>query len=209
MCTLYTYKLMDWEVRHLLEHRKLIGTNYPPTEVFPDYEAPVIVNRADGAREVRMMRWGFPEFPGERGVRVNVRHPKSAPWQGRFEMGMRCLVPADAFCEYQDGPSPKAKRWFARPDGKPFFFAGTWTEWEGTRGTKKNPVVGKHELFTILTTSPNEIVKPVHRKAMPVVLTTNADVEAWLTAPTIEALKLQRPVPDDAIVLLPMEMKAA
>jgi putative SOS response-associated peptidase YedK len=82
-------------------------------------------------------------------------------------MGMRCLVPADAFCGYQDGPSPKAKRWFARPDGKPFFFAGTWAAWEGTRGTKKNPVVGKHELFTILTTSPNEIVKPVHRKAMP------------------------------------------
>lgn len=202
MCTLYTYKLADWEVRHLLEHRTLIGTNYPPTEVFPDYEAPVIVQREDGQREVRMMRWGFPEFQGERGVRVNVRYPKSAPWHGKFEVGMRCLVPADAFCEYQDGPSPKPKRWFARPDGKPFFFAGTRMSWDGVRGTKKNPIVGTHELFTILTTAANDVVKPVHRKAMPVTLTSDADVETWLTAPREEALKLQRPAPESAIVLL-------
>lgn len=202
MCTLYTYKLAAWEVRNLLEHRKLIGTNYPPTEVFPDYEASVIVHREDGHREVRMMRWGFPEFEGERGVRVNVRHPKPEPWRGKFELGMRCLVPADAFCEYQDGPSPKAKRWFARPDGKPFFFAGTWMPWEGARGTKKNPIAGKHELFTILTVAPNSIVKPVHRKAMPVVLTSEVDLETWLTAETAEALKLQRPASDDAVTLL-------
>jgi putative SOS response-associated peptidase YedK len=44
---------------------------------------------------------------------------------------------------------------------------------------------------------------------MPVVLTTDADVEAWLMAPTKEALKLQGPAPDDAIVLLPEEVNAA
>jgi len=27
----------------------------------------VIVNRADGAREMRMIRWRFPEFPGAAG----------------------------------------------------------------------------------------------------------------------------------------------
>jgi putative SOS response-associated peptidase YedK len=203
MCTLYTYKLMDWEIRHLLEHRKLIGTNYPPTEVFPDYEAPVIVQREDGQREVRMMRWGFPEFEGERGVRVNVRYPNSEPWRGKFEAGMRCLVPADAFCEYHDGPSPKAKRWFARPDRKPFFFAGTWMPWEGARGTKKNPVVGTHELFTFLTVAPNNIVTPVHRRAMPVMLTSDDVVETWLAASTKDALGLQKPAPDDAVILLP------
>jgi putative SOS response-associated peptidase YedK len=58
---------------------------------------------------------------------------------------MRCLVPAEAFCEYQDGPSPKAKRWFARADGKPFFFAGTRMSWENARGTKKKPIIGTHE----------------------------------------------------------------
>ena len=57
-------------------------------------------------------------------------------------------------------------------------------------------------------TSPNKFVKPVHAKAMPVLLLTDAEVETWLTAPTDEALKLQKPAPDDAIVVLPEEMKA-
>jgi putative SOS response-associated peptidase YedK len=58
-------------------------------------------------------------------------------------------------------------------------------------------------------TSANRIVKPVHSKAMPVLLLTDADVEIWLTAPTDEALELQKPAPDDAVVVLPEEMKAA
>ena len=189
MCNLYTYKLSRWEVRNLLEHRQLIGTNYPPTEVYPDYEAPVVAAQADGTRVVRNMRWGFPEFEGERGFRTNVRYPRSKQWQGKFEVGSRCIVPVDAFCEYQDGPSPKPKRWFGRPDGRPFFFAGTWMPWEGTRGTKRAPIVGQHELFTFLTTSANSVVKPVHAKATP--------------------LELQKPAPYDAVVVLPEERRAA
>ena len=49
--------------------------------------------------------------------------------------------------------------------------------WEGGRGPKKTPVIGTHELFTFLTASPNAIVKPVHAKAMPVLLLTDADIE--------------------------------
>jgi putative SOS response-associated peptidase YedK len=56
-----------------MEYQKLIGTNFPPTtEVYPDYQAPVIVSIADGNRVVRDMRWGFPEFPEERGVRTTA-----------------------------------------------------------------------------------------------------------------------------------------
>jgi hypothetical protein len=38
-------------------------------------------------------------------------------------------------------------RWFARSDGKPFFFAGIWREWQGDVGTIKEPNVGTHRLF--------------------------------------------------------------
>jgi hypothetical protein len=44
---------------------------------------------------------------------------------------------------------------------------------------------------------------------MPVLLLTDADVETWLTAPTDEALTLQKPALDDAVVVLPEEKKAA
>jgi hypothetical protein len=49
----------------------------------------------------------------------------------------------------------------------------------------------------------NSIVKPVHAKAMPVLLLTE------LAAPTDEALELQKPSPGDAVIVLPEEKKAA
>jgi putative SOS response-associated peptidase YedK len=35
---------------------------------------------------------------------------------------------------------------------------------------------------------------------MPVILTTREEIELWMTAPIKEALKLQRPLSDDALV---------
>ena len=37
---------------------------------------------------------------------------------------------------------------------------------------------------------------------MPVILTTAEEIETWLTAPTPEALRLQRPLPDDVLVVV-------
>jgi putative SOS response-associated peptidase YedK len=81
----------------------------------------------------------------------------------------------------------------------PLRFAGLWTRWHGTRGTKSAPVEGEHELFGFLTTEANAIVAPIHPKAMPVVLTTPEEVDLWLEGETIAALKLQRPLPDGAL----------
>ena len=51
-----------------------------------------------------------------------------------------------------------------------------------------------NDLFGFLTTEPNGVVAPIHPKAMPVILTTEQEIETWLTAPAEEALKLQRPM---------------
>jgi putative SOS response-associated peptidase YedK len=73
------------------------------------------------------------------------------------------------------------------------FFAGIRREWRGDVGTIKEPNVGLHRLYSILTTEPNGVVQPIHDKAMPVMLMTAEDVDVWLNGMLEEALKLQKP----------------
>ena len=58
------------------------------------------------------------------------------------------------------------------------------------------------DLFAFLTTEPNALVKQYHPKAMPVILTTQDEIDTWMEAPASIALELQRPLPDDALVIV-------
>ena len=71
-----------------------------------------------------------------------------------------------------------------------------WRPWTGTRKGE----TGEHLLFAFLTTAPNDVVRPVHSKAMPVILTGNA-CDIWLESDTATALKLQQPWPADRLSL--------
>ena len=85
--------------------------------------------------------------------------------------------------------------WFALDEDRPLFaFAGWWRPWTGIRGTKAEPAEGEHQLFAFLTCAPNQVVAPIHPKAMPVILTTPEEHHLWMTAPVEEALRLQRPL---------------
>jgi putative SOS response-associated peptidase YedK len=55
---------------------------------------------------------------------------------------------------------------------------------------------GTHLLFAILTTEPNELTKPVHAEAMPVMLTGD-DINIWLEGSTQDALALVKPFPPE------------
>jgi putative SOS response-associated peptidase YedK len=79
----------------------------------------------------------------------------------------------------------------------------------GRRWSIREPNVGLHRLYAILTTEPNGVVRPIHDKAMPVLLMTAQDVDVWLNGTLEEALKLQKPQPDDALVITPYIEKMA
>jgi len=86
---------------------------------------------------------------------------------------------------------PKVPHWFALDETRsPFAFAGLWRPWTGERkGT-----VGEHRLYAFLTTDANDLVRPVHAKAMPVMLCDEEAWDGWLTGSVEEALKLQSPL---------------
>lgn len=167
-------------------------------DVYPDREASVVLQNGE-ARCVEFMRWGFPSPPAVNGPPVvNVRNVSSAFWRPWLKVEQRCLVPFTTFSEWEDTSPRRTQRWFALGDDEPLAaFAGIWRPWTGARGTKRDPIKGEHLLFSFLTCSPNDVVRPIHEKAMPVVLTTPAEWETWLNAPAEIALALQRPLPAD------------
>ena len=144
------------------------------------------------------MRWGFPPPPtlGTRPV-TNIRNTASPYWRGWLKPEFRCLVPATSFCEYTDS-QPKVPHWFALgADRPPFAFAGIWRPWTGARKGES----GEHLLFSFLTTEANDVVRPVHAKAMPVILTGD-DCDQWLSADVSSALSLQRPLPEQRLMII-------
>jgi putative SOS response-associated peptidase YedK len=75
----------------------------------------------------------------------------------------------------------------------------------GPRTVKEGETI--NDIFAFLTTEPNAEVGAIHPKAMPVILTTPDEVETWMTAPSDEALKLQRPLPDGSLRIVARGVK--
>lgn len=175
-------------------------------EVFPKSIGPVVKLTEDSRREWATMRWGLPGPSSMGGAPVtNIRNIASAHWRPSLSIEHRCLVPLTAFSEYEDSSARGAKiiRWFAPPDRGMLYFAGIWRTWTGDYGSKKEPKVGEHKLFSFLTTAPNDLVRPVHAKAMPVVLANEAEREEWLRAPVSEIARIQaRVLANDALEIL-------
>jgi len=202
MCNLYSMTKGQQAIREFTRATLDRAGNLPPLPgIFPDAMAPVVRNQTDGERELTMMRWGMPGPPqfGPAPI-TNIRNTASPHWRRWLGPASRCLVPVTSFCEWEDTKPRKTPTWFALDDSRPLFcFAGIWTHWNGTRGTKADPVTGEHLLYGFLTTEPNAEVRPIHPKAMPVILRTAAEMDAWMTAPWVEAVGLQRPLPDAAL----------
>ena len=164
-------------------------------------------NSADG-RELTLARWGMPSpafaLKGrncDSGV-TNIRNVASPHWRRWLRVQNRCVVPFTSFSEHETtADGKKLPVWFALDEGRPLaFFAGIWTAWTSVRKVKEGETT--NDLFGFLTTEPNALVGAIHPKAMPVILTTREEIDLWMDAPAPDALRLQRPLADDALEIV-------
>ena len=151
----------------------------PSYNIAPQSTQPVVRLSADtGKREFAPMRWGLVPYwakdakIGYSTINARAEEVASKPLYREALKRRRCLIPADAFYEWQK-LSAKARRPFAfgMANGEPYAFAGLWERWRPKEG---EPL----ETFTILTTDPNDIAEKVHDR-MPVIL-ERSDYSRWM-----------------------------
>jgi putative SOS response-associated peptidase YedK len=107
----------------------------------------------------------------------------------------RCLVPADAFYEWQKRDRAHKQPFaIALASREPYGFAGIWERW-------KDPRNGEWlETFSIITTDPNSLVAPLHNR-MPVII-ERKDYARWLASDgsAQPPLDLLRPFPAEQMI---------
>jgi putative SOS response-associated peptidase YedK len=168
--------------------------------VAPSQPIPVVRMAASGKRECVLVRWGLvPSWAKD--LRFGT-HTMNARGETLLEKPAfrtafrrrRCLVPADGFYEWKTTGKKKQPHVIRPADGNPLAFAGLWEHWQGAGGQEI-------ESATIITTSANELLKPLHER-MPVILTPD-HFALWLD-PQQKAEDLQRlltPYPDALLTL--------
>ena len=177
----------------------------PSFNVAPQSVQPVVrLSRDTGNREFALMRWGLvPAWAKDAKIgysTINARSEEvaSKPVFREAFKKRHCLIPADNFLEWMRLDA-KSKRPFviALKSGEPFAFAGLWESWRPKDGA---PL----ETFTILTTSENELMRPIHDR-MPVIVEPR-DYDRWLDAgdPARPPVDLLRPYPAEKMLAWPV-----
>ena len=149
----------------------------PRYNIAPTQSVLVIRRLPEKGREVVPLRWGLiPQWSmdatvGNRMINARSETITLKPSFREAFKNRRCLVMADGFYEWQKLKGKKLPFLFRMKDAKPFAFAGLW---------EANEVLDKTriETFTILTTSANELVRPLHDR-MPVIISP-ANYDLWL-----------------------------
>jgi putative SOS response-associated peptidase YedK len=177
--------------------------------VAPTHDILAVVDSSTGI-ELAPFHWGLvPSWAKDRKIAskmINARAEtlsEKGAFKGLFARS-RCIIPADGFYEWKTidgeagGKSVKQPFFIHSTSGEPLAFAGLWTAWRDPAA----PDAGKLHSATIITTSANDTMAPVHNR-MPVLLPASRWQE-WLDQQNhdLDALaSLLVPAPNDLLTM--------
>lgn len=175
----------------------------PRYNVAPMQDVPVVVGTDPG--RVEPMRWGLvPSWATDPAVgnkMINARAETLADrpaFRGPLQAGRRCLVPVDGFYEWSKAAGHRTPYRVRLASRQPFALAGLWDEW-------RDPAGGVLRTCTIVTTEPNDVVRPLHSR-MAVVLRPEF-YRRWLARcplPPAEVGRMLAPYPADEMEAYPV-----
>ena len=169
--------------------------NVPPTESIR-----MLVQR-DGELRLTAARWGFEPFwvassgtAGRSWINARAETAFISPAFGPALRATRCVIPADAFYEWDRGTTPRQPYAIGpAAAGEILPLAGIWS------ASRDREVTA-----AILTTRPNGLVAPIHDR-MPVILPREL-VDAWLhpAAEPADLEPLLAPAPEERLRIWPV-----
>jgi putative SOS response-associated peptidase YedK len=171
--------------------------NVPPTESIR-----MLVER-DGQLRLAAARWGFQPFwtasgsadgPPRSWINARAETALASPAFGPALRATRCVIPADAFYEWDRSVTPRQPYAIGPAgEGEMLALAGIWSA-SRDRGVTA----------AILTTQPNELVAPIHNR-MPVILPRDL-LDAWLdpAAQPADLEPMLAPAADESLRIWPV-----
>jgi putative SOS response-associated peptidase YedK len=170
MCGRFVQKTPLGDIQVLFETVNPVPNAPPRYNAAPtDTLAVVRCNPKTHQRSLDLLRWGLVPLWAKDisfGVRyINARAESLArtpAFRDAFE-GRRCLIPADAFYEWQKRDGKTQPYAIMPADSGIFALAGLWERW---KRTKDGAILRS---FTIVTGLPNALCEPIHDR-MPVIL---------------------------------------
>ena len=185
------------------EMRRVFATlgeppNLPPSWNIAPTQSALVVRRhpQTGERRLDALTWGLIPWHeqdpkgGRKPINARAETIRTAPLFRAAFQARRCLVPMDAFYEWETTPTGKQPWAFARTDRTPLAVAGLWESWQTPDGELRRT-------FTVATTAANAFMRRIHDR-MPVILEPPA-WPVWLGEETGDPAALLRPAAETVL----------
>lgn len=167
----------------------------PRYNIAPTQNVAVIFN--DGQNNLTFFKWGLiPSWAkdpiiGNRMINARAETISEKPSFKTALKKRRCLILSDGFYEWNKTGEDKIPTYIFLNNHKPFAFAGLWDNWKSPEGK----II---YTCTIITTTPNELMAPIHNR-MPVILQKQF-IDFWLDSSyqkETELINILKPYPSD------------